>query len=142
MAELKTKEAIMEQITALQHDLDTRVMSAEKEYRTRFEVSDLKHTLLQMEMSDLKRIVEAQGERIRKAEQVEETIPKIIGKKMQDQRSIKELQKQIEHLQFKQQTEVYSTVKERELSDKIKSLRRAIQEIEEGNPAYYRKNSW
>jgi hypothetical protein len=53
----------MERITALQHDLDTLVMSAEKEYRTRFEISDLKYTLLQREVDELKQVVEARGER-------------------------------------------------------------------------------
>ncbi len=63
MAEIQIKEAIMERITALQHDLDTLVMSAEKEYRTRFEISDLKYTLLQREVDELKQVVEARGER-------------------------------------------------------------------------------
>ena len=63
MAELQTKEAIVERITALQHDLNTLVMSAEKEYQTRFEIIDLKYTLLQREVGELKQVVEARGER-------------------------------------------------------------------------------
>ncbi len=45
-------------------------------------------------------------------------------------RGIKELQRQIEHLEFKQQTEVYSTDKERELIEKIKHLKTAVREQE------------
>ncbi len=45
-------------------------------------------------------------------------------------RGIKEVQKQIEHLEFKQQTEVYSTDKERELIDKIKQLKASVKEQE------------
>ncbi|MDN7023515.1 phosphoserine phosphatase [Methanoculleus sp. FWC-SCC1] len=45
-------------------------------------------------------------------------------------RGIKELQKQIEHLEFKQQTEVYSTDKERELIEKIKHLKAGVKEQE------------
>jgi len=47
MAELQTKEVIMERNAALQRNLDTLVMSAEKDYRARFEISDLKYALLQ-----------------------------------------------------------------------------------------------
>ncbi|MFA7072006.1 MAG: phosphoserine phosphatase [Methanoculleus sp.] len=45
-------------------------------------------------------------------------------------RGIKELQKQIEHLEFKQQTEVYSTDKERELIEKIKHLKASVKDRE------------
>ncbi len=45
-------------------------------------------------------------------------------------RGIKELQKQIEHLEFKQQTEVYSPDKERELIEKIKLLKEAVKDQE------------
>jgi len=45
-------------------------------------------------------------------------------------RGIKELQKQIEHLEFKQQTEVYSTDKERELIEKIKHLKALVKDQE------------
>ncbi len=58
IVELQTKESIVERITALQHNLDTLVLSARKEYRTRFEVSDLKYTLLKMEMDELRQTVE------------------------------------------------------------------------------------
>ena len=45
-------------------------------------------------------------------------------------RGIKELQKQIEHLEFKQQTEVYSADKERELIEKIKHLKASVKDQE------------
>ncbi len=45
-------------------------------------------------------------------------------------RGIKELQKQIEHLEFRQQTEVFSVDKERELIDKIKQIKSTIKEQE------------
>ena len=45
-------------------------------------------------------------------------------------RGIKELQKQIEHLEFRQQTEVISTDKERELIDKIKQMKSSVREQE------------
>lgn len=45
-------------------------------------------------------------------------------------RGIKELQKQIEHLEFRQQTEVISTDKERELIDKIKQMKESMKEQE------------
>ena len=148
MAELQTKEAIMERITALQHDLDTLVMSAEKEYRTRFEVSDLKYTLLKMEINELRQTVEqtvgVQKEQARMHERVPETRSEREAQRRQRQKRINEIQKQIEHLKFKLQTEVYTTQKEMELIDKIKQLNCKIEEIEGEDPAYayYRKNSW
>jgi len=45
-------------------------------------------------------------------------------------RGIKEVQKQIEHLEFRQQTEVFSTDKERELIEKIKQLKSSVKEQE------------
>lgn len=45
-------------------------------------------------------------------------------------RSIKELHKQVEHLEFRQQTEVFTTEKERELIDKIKALKEQLREQE------------
>jgi uncharacterized coiled-coil DUF342 family protein len=45
-------------------------------------------------------------------------------------RGLKELQKQIEHLEFRQQTEVISTDKERELIDKIKQMKESMREQE------------
>jgi uncharacterized coiled-coil DUF342 family protein len=45
-------------------------------------------------------------------------------------RGIKEIQKQIEHLEFRQQTEVISTDKERELIDKIKQMKSSVREQE------------
>ncbi|NYT06031.1 MAG: phosphoserine phosphatase [Methanomicrobiales archaeon] len=45
-------------------------------------------------------------------------------------RGIKELQKQIEYMEFRQQTEVISNDKERELIDKIKQLKAAVREQE------------
>ncbi|ACL15676.1 coiled-coil protein [Methanosphaerula palustris] len=45
-------------------------------------------------------------------------------------RGIKELQKQIEHLEFRQQTEVISTDKERELIDKIKQMKSEVRDQE------------
>ena len=45
-------------------------------------------------------------------------------------RGIKELQKQIEHLEFRQQTEVISTDKERELIEKIKQMKDSMREQE------------
>lgn len=45
-------------------------------------------------------------------------------------RGIKELQKQIEHMEFRQQTEVFSVDKERELIEKIKTLRAEIRDQE------------
>jgi uncharacterized coiled-coil DUF342 family protein len=45
-------------------------------------------------------------------------------------RGIKELQRQIEHLEFRQQTEVFSTDKERELIDKIKQMKESVKEQE------------
>ena len=141
----------MERITALQHDLDTLVMGAEKEYRTRFEISDLKYTLLQEEVDELKQVVQAQGEQIQKYEQAKKTRPEYKSREKSkrefNKQSNVELRKQIEHLEFKLQMEIYSTDKERELIEKIRYLKRALQENEEGeaeevNPAYYRKNSW
>ncbi len=45
-------------------------------------------------------------------------------------RGLKELQKQIEHLEFRQQTEVISTDKERELIEKIKQMKETMREQE------------
>ena len=45
-------------------------------------------------------------------------------------RGLKELQKQIEHLEFRQQTEVFSTDKERELIEKIKQMKETMREQE------------
>jgi uncharacterized coiled-coil DUF342 family protein len=45
-------------------------------------------------------------------------------------RGIKEVQKQIEHMEFRQQTEVFSTDKERELIEKIKQLKSSVKEQE------------
>jgi uncharacterized coiled-coil DUF342 family protein len=45
-------------------------------------------------------------------------------------RGIKDLQKQIESLEFRQQTEVFSPEKERELIDKIKQMREQMREQE------------
>jgi uncharacterized coiled-coil DUF342 family protein len=45
-------------------------------------------------------------------------------------RGLKELQKQIEHLEFRQQTEVFSTDKERELIEKIKQMKDSVREQE------------
>jgi uncharacterized coiled-coil DUF342 family protein len=45
--------------------------------------------------------------------------------------SIKEIQRQIESMEFRQQTEVFSTDKERELIDKIKHMKAAIKEQED-----------
>ena len=45
-------------------------------------------------------------------------------------RGLKELQKQIEHLEFRQQTEVFSTDKERELIEKIKQMKESVREQE------------
>ena len=45
-------------------------------------------------------------------------------------RGIKELQKQIENMEFRQQTEVFSVDKERELIEKIKALRTEIRDQE------------
>ena len=45
-------------------------------------------------------------------------------------RGLKELKKQIEHLEFRQQTEVISTDKERELIEKIKQMKEMMREQE------------
>ncbi len=45
-------------------------------------------------------------------------------------RGIKELHKQIEHMEFRQQTEVFTTEKERELIEKIKLLKEQLREQE------------
>ena len=45
-------------------------------------------------------------------------------------RSLRELQKQIEFMEFRQQTEVFSTDKERELIEKIKHMKSSIKEQE------------
>ncbi len=45
-------------------------------------------------------------------------------------RGIKELHKQIEHLEFRQQTEVFTTEKERELIEKIKLLKEQLRDQE------------
>jgi uncharacterized coiled-coil DUF342 family protein len=45
-------------------------------------------------------------------------------------RGIKELQKQIEYLDFKQQTEVFTVDQERELIDKIKQMKESVREQE------------
>jgi len=45
-------------------------------------------------------------------------------------RTLKELQKQIEHLEFRQQTEVFKPEKERELIEKIKQMKTDIREQE------------
>jgi uncharacterized coiled-coil DUF342 family protein len=45
-------------------------------------------------------------------------------------RSIKELQKQIEYLDFKQQTEVFTVDQERELIEKIKQMKESVREQE------------
>jgi uncharacterized coiled-coil DUF342 family protein len=45
-------------------------------------------------------------------------------------RGIKEVQKQIEHLEMMQQTQVFSTEKERELIEKIKQMRGQVKEQE------------
>ncbi len=45
-------------------------------------------------------------------------------------RGLKELHKQIEHLEFRQQTEVFTTEKERELIEKIKALKDQLREQE------------
>jgi uncharacterized protein YPO0396 len=143
MAELKTREEIMERIAALQQDLDTLVMSAEKEYRTRFEVSNLKYTLLQMEMGEMRKIIERQENRLKKCERILGTdstgknqtglLKRIAGPRKNDMSvSIKELQRQIESLEFRLQTEVFSTDKERELREKINHLKRVLKESEEG----------
>ena len=151
----------MERIAALQHDLDNLVMSAEKEYKTRFEVSDLKYSLLQTDISEMRKIMEAQEERLKKCEKILGTdsrgknqtgqLKRIAGPQKNDMSvSIKELQRQIEAMEFRLQTEVFSTDKERELEYKIKGLKNALKEAEEDikentdvdNPGYYRKCSW
>lgn len=151
MAELQTKEAIMERITVLQRDLDTLLMSAEKEYRTRFEISDLKYTLLQREVDELKQVVQTQEGRIQRYEQAKKTRSEHESREKPNEGFNKQLnakfRKQIEHLEFKLQTEVHSTDKERELIETIKRLKHILQENEgpgtgEENPAHYRKNSW
>jgi len=150
MAELRTKEAIVERITALQHDLDTLVMSAEKQYRTRFEVSDPKYTLLRIEIDELRKMVDrtvgTQRERAEKHEQVAETRTERKTRWKQRNRRTNELQrnglqKQIEHLEFRLQKEVYSPKKVRDLINTIAHLKQQKADIEEENPAYYRKNS-
>ena len=45
-------------------------------------------------------------------------------------RGIKELQKQIEHMEYRQQTEVFTTDKERELIEKIKQMMAQVREQE------------
>lgn len=45
-------------------------------------------------------------------------------------RGIKELQKQIEHMEYRQQTEVFTTNKERELIEKIKQMMAQVREQE------------
>ena len=45
-------------------------------------------------------------------------------------RGIKELQKQVEHLEFRQQTEVFTTEKERELIEKIKLMKEQLRDQE------------
>jgi uncharacterized coiled-coil DUF342 family protein len=45
-------------------------------------------------------------------------------------RGIKELQKQIEYMEYRQQTEVFTTDKERELIDKIKQMKGQVREQE------------
>jgi uncharacterized coiled-coil DUF342 family protein len=45
-------------------------------------------------------------------------------------RGIKELQKQIEYMEYRQQTEVFTTDKERELIEKIKQMKESVREQE------------
>jgi uncharacterized coiled-coil DUF342 family protein len=45
-------------------------------------------------------------------------------------RGIKELQKQIEYMEYRQQTEVFTTDKERELIEKIKQMKGQVREQE------------
>jgi uncharacterized coiled-coil DUF342 family protein len=48
----------------------------------------------------------------------------------QKNRGVKELQKQIEYMEYRQQTEVFTTDKERELIDKIKQMKSQVREQE------------
>jgi uncharacterized coiled-coil DUF342 family protein len=48
----------------------------------------------------------------------------------QKNRGVKELQKQIEYMEYRQQTEVFTTDKERELIDKIKQMKGQVREQE------------
>jgi len=48
----------------------------------------------------------------------------------QKNRGVKELQKQIEYMEYRQQTEVFTTDKERELIDKIKQMKAQVREQE------------
>ncbi|MBP2133975.1 uncharacterized coiled-coil DUF342 family protein [Methanomicrobium sp. W14] len=121
----KTIIEINEKITNLREQLAGSLMSAEKEYRIRFEISDLQYESLQMQINDLHQKLESNQNKILKPPRNEN------NKSINCKRAIKDFYKQIEHLEMEQQTRVMNADKERELIEKIKELRLKIQEQED-----------
>ncbi|WFN37437.1 hypothetical protein L1994_03340 [Methanomicrobium antiquum] len=121
----KTIIEINEKITNLREQLAGSLMSAEKEYRIRFEISDLQYESLQMQINDLHQKLESNQNKILKPPRNEN------NKSINCKRAIKDFYKQIEHLEMEQQTRIMNTDKERELIEKIKELRLKIQEQED-----------
>lgn len=116
-------QEINERIIILREQLEGKLMSAEKEYKIRFEISDLQYESLQKQIDDLKKGSKSQ-KMTNSHSNFRNTTP------IRADNDIREIQKKIDKLEMDQVNCVMNTDKERELIEEIKLLKRQISDIE------------
>lgn len=115
MSEREIQE-INERIRNLREQLEGPLMSAEKEYKIRFEISDLQYESLQKQIDDLKNGLTSQN-RTNNHLKVRDNTPKRVDV------YVKSIQKRIEKLEMDQQTRIMNIDQENELIDEIRRLK-------------------
>lgn len=128
-------QEIDERIRNLREQLAGPLMSAEKEYKIRFEISDLQYESLQKQIGDLKGYQKGQkqaNERIKERKQKQANERSEEGKQKHSELvdEGKRIQRRIEKLEMDTQTRVMNQDKERELIDQIHRLKNRLKEIE------------
>lgn len=122
MSEKEIQE-INEKIKNLREQLEGPLMSAEKEYKIRFEISDLQFESLQKQIDDL-------NSHLNEHKQANDPHKEIKQRYLKLDDEGKRIQKRIEKLECDRQTRVMNTDKERELIDHIQQLKNRLKEIE------------
>lgn len=122
MSEREIQE-LNERIRNLREQLEGPLMSAEKEYKIRFEISDLQYESLQKQIDDLKNGLPSQNMTNYRSK-VRDTMTKRVDE------DVESMQKRIEYLEMYQQTRVMNTEKEREVIEEVRELKGQIEKIE------------
>lgn len=122
MSEKEIQE-INEKIKNLRGELAGPLMSAEKEYKIRFEISDLQYESVQKQIDDLKGYQKGKKLANERSKERKQRYSELVDEG-------KRIQRRIEKLEMDTQTRVMNQDKERELIDQIHRLKNRLKEIE------------